>query len=261
VQVEIAQHYMDQKRWAEAKEYAEAAAQTWAGWAMNCAARCHEGLENWDQAELWTQRQTERYPNVCWPNWYLFCKRTGHGDLRSAQKWTEDYLAASEKRPDMANQDMAACFYWMNGAPKKALDLLGKSFAANASPATGVHLALIADELGEKARRDAVLEELCTKLRDKAPKTISLCQMMRDELADASHHPFDLGAVDHAIESFPEDGRGNAEFLVGRYLLNRGKADLARKYLKRCADSPKSFVWLKAIAADSLQARSSVPKP
>ncbi len=76
-----------------------------------------------------------------------------------------------------------------------------------------------------------------TKLRDKAPKTVSLCQMMRDELADASHHPFDMAAVDRVLESIPEDGRGNAEFVVGRYLLNRGKADLAGKYLKCCADS------------------------
>ena len=66
---------------------------------MACAVRCHEGLENWEQAELWTQRQTERYASASWANWYLFCKRTGHGNLKAAQTWTEDYLAASELVP------------------------------------------------------------------------------------------------------------------------------------------------------------------
>ena len=59
---------------------------------MNCSARCYERLEDWEQAELWTQRQTERYPNASWPYWYLFGKRTGHGDLKTAQKWAEDDL-------------------------------------------------------------------------------------------------------------------------------------------------------------------------
>ena len=84
---------------------------------------------------------------------------------------------------------------------------------------------------------------------------------MRDELADATHHPLDMAAVDRVLESIPEEGRGNADFLVGRYLLNRGKADLATRYLKRRADSPKTFVWLKAIAADSLRDRVRDRKP
>ncbi len=146
--------------WAEAKDYAEASAQTWTSWAMNCAARCYDRLEDWEQAELWTQRQTERYPNASWPYWYLFGKRTGHGDLKTAQKWAEDYLPANETRPDLADQQMAAYFYWLSGSPKKALDLFGKLFAANSLPGTGVNLALIADELGDKARRETVLEEL-----------------------------------------------------------------------------------------------------
>ena len=43
-----------------------------------------------------------------------------------------------------------------------------------------------------------------TKPRDKAPKTVSLCQMMCDELADASHHPFDMAAVDRVLERSPK---------------------------------------------------------
>ena len=56
VRVEIADHYMGLKQWDKAKPYAEAAAQTWAGWAMDCAARCAEGEKDWERAESWYSR-------------------------------------------------------------------------------------------------------------------------------------------------------------------------------------------------------------
>ena len=160
---------MDQKQWAQAKDYAEAAAQTWASWAM-AAVRCHEGLENWEQAELWTQRQTERYASASWANWYLFCKRTGHGNLKAAQTWTEDYLAASELCPDLANPEMAAYFYWMSGSLKKAIDHFNKIYTSNPSPGTGVELMLIADELGEKARATRSLRSFAPSCETRHPR-------------------------------------------------------------------------------------------
>ena len=47
VRVEIANYYMGLKQWDKARPYAEAAAATWAGWAMSCAARCAEGEQDW----------------------------------------------------------------------------------------------------------------------------------------------------------------------------------------------------------------------
>ena len=100
VRVQIANDYMSRGQFAEAKPYAEAAAQTWAGWAMLCAANCAEGLGDLDEAELWIRRNTERYPNISWSDWYLFCKRTDHGDVEAARAWTAAYLTAvGARRP------------------------------------------------------------------------------------------------------------------------------------------------------------------
>jgi tetratricopeptide (TPR) repeat protein len=255
VQVEIANYLIGQKRFAEAKEYADPAAESWACWAMECASRCHEGLQEWQEAELWVQRQAERYPDSSWPNWYLFCKRTGKGNLKEAKAWTESYLAANETRPDLANPQMAAYFDWLSGSPKKALDRLTRFLETYPESTFVLDMFLISDQLGEKDRRDAYLEQLCTKLKDKAPKSSIIGQMMREELADPADHPLDLAAVDRVLESIPQDKRGNTQFMVGRYLLNRGKRELAVKYLKPCAESPTTFVWLKAIAAESLKAK------
>ncbi len=189
VQVQLANYYMGQKSWEDAKKYAEPAAETWAAWAMTCASQVNEGLKDWERAELWLQRTSERYPNTSWPDWYLFCKRTGHGDVAAARAFVEEYVASVEGRPDLANPEVVAYFYWSAGLQQKAIDIMDKVYAADPSPLYGTNRMLLADELGDKARRDQGLEELCTKLKDKVPKTISICQMIRDSLADGSKHP------------------------------------------------------------------------
>jgi tetratricopeptide (TPR) repeat protein len=111
IRVQIANYYMEQKRWADARPYAEAAAETRAAWAMECAARCAEGQGDWDRAELWMRRATKRYASSSWTVWYRFCKKSGHGDVKAAQAWTEEYLAAANGHPDLANPLTAGYFY------------------------------------------------------------------------------------------------------------------------------------------------------
>ena len=255
VQVQLANYYIGQKRWAEAKKYADPAAETWAGWAMMCASRVDEGLKDWEDAELWIRRTSERYPNSSWPDWYLFCKRTGHGDVEAARAFVEEYVAAVEGRPDLANPEAIAYFYWSAGSPKKALAILDTVDAADPTPLYGTNRMLLTDELGDKARRDQILEELCTKLKDKAPKTISICQMIRDSLADDGKRPLDLAAVDKVLESIPPANRVSTEFVVGMYLRNRRQPDLARKYLQHVADSPQVYEWVRIIAADAVRSQ------
>ncbi len=62
VQVRIADQLMKEKKWKEALPYSLKAASSWALWAMECAQRCYEGLEDWDNAELWARRATRALP-------------------------------------------------------------------------------------------------------------------------------------------------------------------------------------------------------
>ena len=61
--VQLADHFMELKRWELARPFAEAAAQSGAAWAMVCAERCAEGREDWPEAERTTHEPShERYP-------------------------------------------------------------------------------------------------------------------------------------------------------------------------------------------------------
>ena len=93
VRVAIANDLMQSGRHAEAWPYAEAAARTGAGWAMTCAQNCAEGLEKWETAERYARASSERYPGSMWAVWFLFCERTGHGDIAAARAWTKEFAA------------------------------------------------------------------------------------------------------------------------------------------------------------------------
>ncbi len=253
IRVDIADYYMGLKQWAKAKPYADAAAQTWAQWAMDCAGRCAEGQEDWVQAELWYSRVAERYPDFDWAGWYLFCKRTGRGKLEAAREFAEQYITANANRPEKLLPEYAGCFYWLDGRPKQAKEAFDKGYKVGKSMSAGLCAAIIADDEKDATRRDALLKEIVTKHVGKAPNAATICKLFLESVLDPSGaKPLDVAALDRVIGSLPESARGNNDFFAGRLLVNHGDAKTAKKYLERCVESPETFVWYRFLARDAL---------
>ncbi len=253
VRVQIANDLMEQKRWQEARPYAEAAAETWAHWAMSCAERCCEEIGDWPKAELWARRITERYEKA-WDTWYRFCKRTGQGDVRAAQNEAERRLAEIGNRPDLIDEETVAYFLWSAGSLEKAQDgLLALAEADPAETTTLMHLALIADELGEIPRRDELLTTLWTKHQSQSPRGVQVCRVLRTWLGDGAKGPLDQRFIDKEMKGLSPTLRGNLEFFVGRFLTLHGKPELGRPYLERSADSTATNEWIRILAKTSLE--------
>ena len=125
-------------------------------------------------------------------------------------------------------------------------------------PANSIAAFLLADELGDQARRDRLLEELCTNIQRQVPRMVTIGRMMRDALADGGKGSLDLAAVDKVLGAMPARNRRNADFLVG-WLKNRGQTESARKYLQRAADSSQTHPGLRQIASDSVRAPDPQP--
>ncbi len=259
IRVQIAHHYMGLDDWPRAKAYAEAAAETWAQWAMACASEANEGAGDWEQAELWARRATERYPNTSWALWYLFCNRTGHGDREAANAFAESYLEAAAGRPDLADPIAAAYFFWLNGSTRRAHAAFGALYDANPSASMALPAALLADEAGDAGRRDAILGQLATTLKDQAPKSAAVAGLMRDSLAEGK--PLDLAAVEPILASIRPEARGNTEFFVGKFLLNRGRAEAGRDHLRKAAGSSATHDWSRQIAAAGLRSGEPGKQP
>jgi tetratricopeptide (TPR) repeat protein len=255
VRVHIAEHYMDLKQWDKARPYADAAATTGAGWAMLCGGSCAEGAGDWPRAEAWHRAVTERYPESDWARWYFFCKRTGHGDLKAARDFVDQYVTARAGRPDLQNEEYTGYFYWLEGRNDAAKAEFTRAFQNRKSISAAIALSNIADDEKDAARRNELLKELVTNYKDKAPKSIEICRIFLETVfaPDGSSRPLDIAAVNQVLESIPEEGRSNAEFFVGWFIKNHGQPSLARKYLMHADRSEHSLSWYSFLAKDALK--------
>ncbi len=265
IRVEVADYYMSKGQWDKAQPYAEAAAETWAGWAMQCAVRCYEGMKDWERAELWARRLSERYPDSSLRAWLNFCKRTGHGDLASAQALVEQLggvvgdvgPAADQAQP--AGPLQAGYASWLQGSTKEAMESMRKAYETSSPLLSGCALMVLADELGDAAQRDATLADLLAKHRNKAPRMFEVLELFRDAFARGDRALPDPKALDRAVENVLPNARGNTEFYVGWLLRKHGRRQDAEDYLKRCVETTTTNAWLKRIADSALQRMNGAP--
>jgi tetratricopeptide (TPR) repeat protein len=247
IRVEIARHFMREKRWDDAWPYAEMAANTWAGWAMLCAAECAEGRNDWETAEQYVQRVSARYDNSLY-TWFMWCKRTGHGDVQAARRFTEEAIRARQESIGSRFHEELGLLAMAAGDLRGALKEFRESVAQTNSPTSVLYVAMLADVLGDAPLRDRHLEIFCTDARSKTLKTARICQLFRDTLAQGDTGKLDLNAVDAVIRDTPEAGRGSMEFIVGRFLETRGRHDEARRYFQRCLVSETRESWPRTMA-------------
>jgi len=249
VRVELARHFMKLGQWKKAQPYAEAAAQTWARWAMLCASECAEGIGDWTKAEQWMQRIAERYPDAQM-DYFLWCKRTGHGDVQKAQEVAEQAIEALGSRATPQDWIRIGCVHFLAHHREAALTAF---LEASRSPQIGVEhflLALVADDLKKSQVRDEALEKL---VATKTPKS-ALAGLLLEALA--KERPFDLKAVEAALGKLSKPAAANSCYYVAYVLEKLGRRAEAATYLERCANSQEKTAGLiRTLAAAALRER------
>ncbi len=253
-QVQLADYFMDQCQWAKAKEYAEAAGESWAAWAMSCAQRCAEGMKDWPRAELWAQRRSDRYreqPDSL-VRWYLFCVKTGRGNLQAARMFTDEALQ-ERGGIEALHPDYRAYYHWLSGDLKAALGSFRELYGKEPTFATCLPVIAVAELLGDRATADEYRKLLLAKHRREASAVIHVVELLPGTLRAGESRPTDLKAVNQALESMPPSKRPHAEIWTGLFLKARGHPAAARPYLERCATSRVIPEWRRAIAGKELR--------
>ena len=201
VRIEVAEYLMDLKQWDKAMPYAEDAAQSWSELSMLCAARCAEGIKDWDRAEAWHRRITERYYEYSWHDWYHFCKRTGHGDLKAARTFVDAVIAMKANRRDPISEEDLGGFYWLDGRTDQAKAVLSRAYSDRGSFFAACCLAMIADDAKDVGRRDEIIKGLITKYKKGDPQMMETFQMLLDTVLDpVGKKPIDPAALNRLIE-------------------------------------------------------------
>jgi hypothetical protein len=251
VRVELAEYFMNRKEWDKAMVYAEDAGQSWAQWAMDCAAKCAEGAEHWEQAETWHQRNAERYASAVY-DWYLFCKRTGHGNVAAAAKFTLEYILSLNQ--DDLRSFIEGCFYWLEGQHEKARNVFSTANGSSKQSGFALCLAVLLDKSNDAARRNAVLKEFVAASKP-APAMASAFQYVLDTILDPGDKKkgFDSKEMDRLIKACPEAQRSFASFFIAGFLRNHGQVDVARALYEGSASAPNLWPWYRCLAQDALR--------
>ncbi len=247
IQVKLARRFLEKNEPEKARPFSDAAAQTWAGWAMLCAADVDEATGDLDAAGEWRRRTAERYPKD-WAQWYLFAARTGRGGLDEARR----VALAMAERPGALKPIQAAFIDWNEGRPEEAAGLLESDDGSTPPLALAIYAALLHDQ-GDDAEKRAEAVKRLPELKDQGPVTARIAGMLFDSLADGAPPP-DLAAIDALIAPMKPFPHAFCDFLVGRFLLNRGRAEDARKYLESCVATAELDLWSRAAAASWLRA-------
>ncbi|MDR3635461.1 MAG: hypothetical protein P4L84_16775 [Isosphaeraceae bacterium] len=237
--VDIADYLKSIQRWDEALPYAEAAAETWAAWAMECAASCNEGLADYGRVEFWSRNMSERYANM-YMTWFLCCKRTHRGDVAAATDLAVRYIKQSAGRLSETEISLATLLFDLANEPAEGVAILRA--VPTPAPLQGtpgerfsrwlelLFLAHFADASGEKKLRDETWVRL-EKLDD--PAVTTTLGLLRRTLKAEPRKEFDRQAFDAVLKSTDPLHRCFLAYFVACFLARHGQLVEAVDYWDR----------------------------
>jgi tetratricopeptide (TPR) repeat protein len=271
VQSEIAHYYMAKKEWEKALPYAEGAAGSYSAWGLQCAAVCHEALQQWTEAEALYRAHAERYEDPV--DWYFFCRRTGEGDLVTARQACQAVEKTNANTGRIRTYDLVL-YDLLEDAPEKAIPELEKALADDRSAEDAVWLALIADQLQDASKRDAALRQAVVLATEQAKKqaetknanaqsnpdaVLRLVEALTKDLAAGGKGQLDLEALDKLATEWKGACRFSFEYALAQYLHLHGRSDAAVNYWKRCMGYPGIDARYRTLAGAALLERGIKP--
>ncbi|HWE38622.1 MAG TPA: hypothetical protein VG406_18880 [Isosphaeraceae bacterium] len=230
--VEVASYYIARREFSKALPYVEAAAETGAHWALQAAGACYEGLRRWDLAEAVYRQSSERYSEGGGSvEWFLFCQRTGRGDVEAARRFAEDQVAAPRGRLDPRNQEGLLFFDVAADQPRRGIELLRDAPADPSRRLLQMFLADFADEVGDRALRDRAWASI-----PEADEPLDgLVALLRAAAAKGPDAALDPKALDPLIDQAEGKRKADLCYFAGRFLEHRGRVDDAIALFRRGA--------------------------
>lgn len=250
--VDLANYFMRRKEWEKARPHVEIAARSYANWALSCASDFYEGTGDWTKAELFQRAISERYEHSA-KSWYLWCRRTGRGDLAAARAQMQAELEYLRSFPTVEGRGTASTLLTLEGQPEESFRVLHEGVELGNRPFYCLLAALRADELRQTALRDKFLKQAANK------DDYSLAEFRHWVRAFVAvpDAPLDRKLLDWAIRegSTGEGQTTSKNYLAGSFLAAHGYEREARDYLERAATAGGTH-WDEAIlAAHALRQR------
>ena len=234
----LAASFMSRREWETALPYAQEAAISYSGWGLLCAAKCHESLQQWEEAEKYYEATAKRYRNsaACWMK---FCMRTGKGNKEEA-KLVMDQLVKrwKEAHPDSFEFCGVCPTYYMIHDTDA---FVGWAKEHSDEPWMHMFLFRIYHEKGNVEERDKALARAIDKenllpAQHKLlmPHFTELMKLFQQDLAAGGKAEFDPEKLDHLFAVSHDMERSNLFYFLGCYYDACGKPDEAIQQWKKC---------------------------
>lgn len=257
--MKLAQWHMSQEKWDVALPYAQTAAQTYSAWGLQCAADCYEGMGNWAESEALRAASAQRYSGD-WLSWYLWCRRTGKGDLAAARSLAVDAVDRSEDPQSSLDMERAV-YFELERQPERALQIyLNRYVKSKYDQRAAMRAVLVLDELKRFEERDDLIRKVCGS-RNGESELMLLCDQLRREQKSSAPGltPAELELT--AAFDFGHGELTDTAYYIGRILRQRGRQQEAEKWLRRAAASPYRNLHSCTLAAVELNAMGVPPEP
>ncbi|OWK36000.1 hypothetical protein FRUB_08563 [Fimbriiglobus ruber] len=253
--VQLARFYMAKKDFKQAEPYALEAAESYAQWALLCAAECEVGLEKWDEANALYRANAGRYTGGAL-TWYFTCRQTGRMQRTAAEEAVTEYLATFEGRipPNVAWQ--AGRFYLLSGKTKLAREQFAVEFARRPSSLAGLFAALTADATKDVKERDRILDEMAKLNDDYIKKLAATIQKWT-----AAKEVPDAKAIDALLAGRHPGEQSDVGMLIAWWLDNRGATERAVELWEKCAAIKVGTLWMRIHTVGFLEDHGIKAKP
>ena len=254
-------------QWRKAKQYAVQFGETYAALGLSAAAFVTEGLAEWEESEQWVRAFSTSYPSGDGAAWYLWCRRTGRGDVDAAKPLAEQWVAGNR----LSNREsaiMAGVYHEVSGDPAAALEAYQAALAFRPSFNCSIKVARLARQTGgERLRTETInaaqkaplenSEEVSPEERKVIAAGQAILQLMKT--GDAS--PERLGKIEQLLLEVDSGGRAIYACELGMELDALGKKAEAEKYWRRCLVTPEADWGSTTLAGFALAKRHGTSRP
>jgi tetratricopeptide (TPR) repeat protein len=256
--VQIANVLMDQGKFDDAWPYAKSAGETFSSWGLFCAAHCAEGRGDFDTAHELMEACAERYPDQTM-QWYVWCIRTGRGDVERARKAFDEQLRVlssdggwegSSRRALKATilgDDEGAAPEWVAAAEDKERPEFKPYYrlmAADCFFATGKR-----EEAVEQLR---LVKELDVKKLDGEAFSPAFAEIILRAMDDPNPM-IEREQIDALMKDQPTGDKCDCYYLAGRFLLLLGKKEEGKRMLEEVRKYFHGRRWSSAFAEQELR--------
>lgn len=230
----LAEGYILRGYWEQAKPYAEASGKTYSSGGLRLAAAVTEGVGDWKASEHWHQALSTNYPTYFGKDWYLFCRRTGRGDVTSALMLAQHYYSDNVRIKEIEHPLYRGSYNILLENFESALESFREMDRDQPNTMTALMIAQLAEELGDNETRQRALEKRAQELAAAEDSPAHrLASRTFEFMRTKQITPEELAEIDKLIadDDVEHATKLPMMYFIGRHYARTGQHDLARHYL------------------------------